>query len=247
MNDDQILEPTGLAVQHQDPTPLSLIATMLESGKLTQESVAVVQQLVALREHMEDRQSEKDFAQDFAALQAELGSFKPTKPVPDKYGNVKYVYLPYGDIMAVVQPLLRKFRFSISFSTDFSEGRILQTCTIQHESGYHREFKAYVRVGSGPPGATESQADGAAMTYAKRYALCNALNITVEHDTDARKEGEPITAEQVATLRKMVADSKADEAAFLRFAGAPTYEEIGTRRYAEVFAALQKKMGDKKP
>ena len=240
MNDE-----TGLMVQ--DPTPLSLIAQMVASGTMSAESVAVVKELVALKEHMEDRQAEKDFAADFAALQGELGSFRPTKAVPDKYGNVKYLYLPYGEIMAAVQPLLRKYRFSVSFSTDFAEGRILQTCTLQHESGYHRDFKAYVRVGSGPPGATESQADGAAMTYAKRYALCNALNITVEHDTDARKEGEPITAEQVATLRQMVKDCRADEAAFLRFAGAKSYEEIGERRYAEVFAALQKKMGDKKP
>lgn len=238
-------DETGLSVQ-PDPTPLSLIARMVESGTMTAEGVAVVKELVALKEHMEDRQSEKDFAVNFASLQAELGSFRPTKAVPDKNGNVKYLYLPYDAIMAVVQPLLRKFGFSVSFSTEFESGRILQTCTLQHLSGYHREFKAYVRVGSGPPGATESQADGAAMTYAKRYALCNALNITVEHDTDARKEGEPISAEQAATLRKMVKDAKADEKAFLNFAGAKTYEEIGSRRYAEVFDALQKKMGGKK-
>ena len=62
---------------------------------------------------------------------------------------------------------------------------------------------------------------------------------------DARAEGNAITAEQAATLRKMVADSRADEQAFLRFAGAKSYEEIGERRYAEVHAALEKKMGVK--
>jgi hypothetical protein len=243
---EQILESTGLAVQ-QDPTPLSLIAQMVASGTMSAESVAVVKELVSLKEHMEDRQAEKDFAVDFGLLQGELGSFRPTKAVPDKYGNVKYTYLPYSEIMAAVQPLLRKFGFSVSFSTEFKDGRILQTCTLQHASGYHRDFRAYVRVGNGPPGATESQADGAAMTYAKRYALCNALNITVEHDTDARKEGEPISAEQAATLKKMVKESRADEVAFLKFAGAKTYEELGSRRYAEVFAALEKKMGGTKP
>jgi hypothetical protein len=239
-------DETRLMVQ-PDPTPLSLIAKMVATGAMSAESVAVVKELVALKEHMEDRQAERDFAADFAALQGELGSFRPTKAVPDKYGNTKYTYLPYGEIMAVVQPLLRKYRFSVSFSTEFKDGRILQTCTLQHESGYHRDFKAYVRVGSGPHGATESQADGAAMTYAKRYALCNALNITVEHDSDARKEGEPISQQQADTLRQMVADCRADEAAFLRFAGAKTYEEIGNRRYAEVYAALEKKKEAKKP
>ena len=98
-----------------------------------------------------------------------------------------------------------------------------------------------MRAGAGPYGATETQADGAAMTYAKRYALCNALNITVEKDTDARNEGSPISAEQAQTLREMVKDTRSDETAFLKFAGAKSYEEIGNARYADLFAALQKK------
>jgi hypothetical protein len=213
---------------------------------MTTESVAVAKELVALREHMEDRQAEQDFAQAFADLQAQLSSFRPTKAVPDRSGGVRYMYLPYEEIMAVVQPLARQFGFTISFSTEPKDNRILQTCTLQHRSGHSRDFKAYVRVGSGPPGATESQADGAAMTYAKRYALCNALNITVEHDTDARAEGEPITEQQAHTLMQMVHDSGSDERAFLKYAGAATYEEIGARRYQELVGALQKKMKAKK-
>jgi hypothetical protein len=233
---------TGLVVHTSEPTPLALIAKMVEAGQLTSESVSVVKELVALKEHMEDRQAEMDFASNFAGLQAELGSFKATKAVPDKQGNTKYCYLPYEEIMASVKPLLRQFGFSVSFSTDFNEGRILQTCTLQHVSGYSREFKAYVRVGGGPPGATESQADGSAMTYAKRYALCNALNITVEHDTDARDEGSPITQEQVDTLCQMVVDSHSDEKAFLKYAGAASYKEIGSRRYDDLFSMLKRKM-----
>jgi len=180
-----------ITTHEQEPTPLALIARMVEAGQLTQESVSVVKELVSLKEHMEDRQAERDFAAAFVDLQAELGSFKATKAVPDKQGNTRYTYAPYEQIMAVVQPLLRKFGFSISFSTDISEGRVVQTCTLQHQSGHHREFKSYVRTGSGPYGASETQADGAAMTYGKRYALCNALNITIEHDRDAPHENPP--------------------------------------------------------
>ena len=244
-DDDQILEPTGLAVQ-PDPTPLSLIAQMVASGSLSAESVAVVKELVALKEHMEDRQSQRDFAVNLVGLQGELSTFQATKPVPDKYGNVKYCSLEYHEIMAKVQPLLLRYGFSVSFSTaESKDGRIRQVCTLQHVSGHHRDFQVFVRAGSGPPGATESQADGSVISYARKYALCCALNISVDHTPDARKEGEPISPEQAELLRQMVKRSRSDEAAFLRFAGAKSYEEIGERRYAEVFAALEKKMGVK--
>ena len=231
-----------VVVQPVDPTPLALIAKMLDSGKLTTESVAVAKELVALREHMEDRQAEKDFAEAFSLLQSELGSFQATKAVPDRNGNTRYMYLPYEEIMAVVKPLLQRFGFSVSFSTEIKDARIVQTCTLQHQAGYHRDYTAFVRIGSGPPGCTETQADGAAMTYAKRYALCNALNITVEHDTDARPEGSPITQEQAETLMQMVHDARADELKFLRFAGSSTYEGIGSKRYEECVAMLKEKM-----
>ncbi len=244
-DDDQILEPTGLAVQ-PDPTPLSLIAQMVNAGAMSEQSVAVVEKLVSLQQRMEDRQAEKDFAYNFVRLQGELSTFVATKPVPDKHGNIKFYTLPFHEIMEVVRPILLRLGFSASFSTaDLRDGRMRQVVTLQHESGHHRDFQVFVRVGSGPPGATESQADSGSNTTAKRLALCNALGITIDNSNDARAEGNAITAEQAATLRKMVADSRADEQAFLRFAGAKSYEEIGERRYAEVHAALEKKMGVK--
>ena len=227
------------------PTPLALMQQVIAAG-ITPESVGVMERLVALDREMKKDAAAVEFAGAFARLQASLKTFQPTKAVPDKHGNVRYTYLPYDEIMRQVQPLAEREGLSISFSTDFAEARIIQTCTIQHVSGHSKDYKAFVRAGAGPYGATETQADGAAMTYAKRYALCNALNIVVERDTDgvpqdAKNEGTPITFEQQETLRELVKETKSDEAAFLRFAGAEIYAEIGSGRYASLFAALQKK------
>ena len=248
-------EPESLALQIQAPdtspaivSPLSLIERMIDSGKLTAESVSVVERLVALHEHMQDKNAERDFATDFAAMQKAIPQIRATKSVPDKHGNIRFSFAPYEEIMAQAGPILERHHFSVSFSTDFADGRIIQTCTLQHSSGHHRDYKAFVRAGSGPYGATETQADGAAMTYAKRYALCNALNIVVERDTDgvpddARNEGTPITPEQVQYLQEQVKETRADEPAFLRFAGVSKYEDIGTGRYSELVKALEKKKG----
>ena len=166
------------------PTPLALMQQVIAAG-ITPESVGVMERLVALDREMKRDAAAVEFAQAFTRLQGAVKNFRPTKIVPGKNGEgVKYTYLPYDEIMREVQPIAEKEGFSISFSTDFAEGRIIQTCTLTHTSGHSKDYKAFVRAGAGPYGATETQADGAAMTYAKRYALCNALNIVVERDMD---------------------------------------------------------------
>ena len=219
-----------------------LLQSVLEKGGFNSESVGVVERLADLYVKMQDRTAEREFAAAFAALQADLRPVQATRSVPDKQGNVRYTYAPFPEIMAQVKPLCEKNGFSISFSTDFKDSRIVQTCTLQHRSGHKRDYTAYVRSGQGPYGATETQADGAAMTYAKRYALCNALNITVEHDTDARAEsGEKVSIEQAGYLKERVKETGGDSAAFLKYAGAASYDDIAAEKYDMLIAAIERK------
>lgn len=221
-----------------------MLQAVIDKG-VTAENVAVMEQLVSLYERMQLRDAEKQFAAAFAALQSEMPAVQATKPVPDKFGNIKYHFAPYEEIMATVKPLLLKHGFTITFSMSFSEGRVIQACTLQHVGGHSRTNQFMARIGSGPPGSSEAQGDGAASTYAKRFALCNALNIVTEVDTDgrtdARNEGEPITQDKAIYLRELVKETKADEAAFLKFAGASKYEEISSTKYDMLVAALRKK------
>ena len=231
------------------PSPGQLIKAVIDKG-VTAESVGVVERLVALQERMDAKAAEREFAKAFNSLQSEMPIIKATKPVPgkDKAGNeiIKYHFAPYQDIMEQVRPLLLKHGFTVTFSMGFNEGRIIQTCTLMHTGGHSRSNQFMARIGSGPPGSSEAQGDGAASTYAKRFALCNALNIVTEVDTDgqdARNEGAPISFEQVAYLKELLAESKADLPAFLKFAGAETLETIGTARYDSLVKALHKKLG----
>ena len=154
-------------------------------------------------------------------------------------------FAAFEDIMAQVKPLLLKNGFSLSFSMDFREGRVIQQCTLSHSGGHSRSNTFMARPGSGPPGSSEAQGDGAASTYAKRFALCNALNIIVERDTDgadARKEGSPVTEDQALWLEDMVKQTKSDKAAFLKYAGAPDFATIGSERFEALSRSLNKKL-----
>lgn len=225
------------------PTPLALMEKVIAGG-LTADSVGVMERLVNLDREMRKDDAARQFNSAFNALQSEMPAVEADRPVPDKLGNTKYLYAPFESIMAQVKPLLLKHGFALSFSMDFRDGRVIQHCTLSHIGGHSRTNTFMARVGGGPPGSSEAQGDGAASTYAKRFALCGALNIVIERDVDgadARKEGAPVSFEQAETLRELVKEVKADESAFLKYAGAFDYQDIGSARYDALFAALQRK------
>lgn len=221
-----------------------ILAGALEKG-VTPENVSVMERLLAMQERYDAKQAEREFAAAFVEVQANMPRIEASKPVPDKFGNVKYVFAPFEDIMRAVKPLLLKHGFTIRFDTAVDGPRIKQTCKLMHKGGHTVENSFYARIGSGPPGSSEAQGDGAASTYAKRFALCNALNIVIEHDTDgrddARHEGAPITEDEVLYLKELVKETGSNEAAFLKFAGADTYDKIGSTRYSACVAALKSK------
>ena len=238
------VESGALARPQEAPSVGQMLAAVIEKG-VTSENVAAIEKLVGLYERMEDRNAEKAFAASFVELQHEMRGVRATKPVPGNDGMVRYKFAPFEDIMAEVGPRLKAHGFTVTFSTDFAEGRLIKSCTLQHVGGHSKTNKFAVRIGSGPPKATETQADGAASTYAKRFALCDALNILIEKDSDARAEGGPVTADQAFELERRVKETNSDVAAFLRVAGAAKFAEIASTKYPMLDSLLAKKEGRK--
>lgn len=232
----------GLELATAAQSPVAKMLEAVINKGLTADSVGVVERLVSLYERMQDKDAEKQFASAFVALQSDMPAIQAVKPVPNRDGTIRYKFAPYEEIMDKAKPFLQKHGFTLTFSMSYADGRITQNCTLMHIGGHSRTNQFMVRIGSGPPGSSEAQGDGAAATYAKRQALCDALNIVVEHDNDARSVGKPISPEEALYLRELVKETKSDEVAFLRFAQAGSYEEICTENYGRLVAALQKKI-----
>lgn len=236
-----VQEPQQLATQ-SGPNVAMMLQTMIERG-VTAENVAGLTQLVGLQERILDRQSAQEFAAALVDLQAEMPVVKAIKAVPNNDGTVRYRYAPYEEIMSQARPFLTKHRFSLGFDTEVADGRVTSICHLTHASGHSKPTRYAVRIGGGPPKSSESQQDGAAYTYAKRGALCAALNIVVEapDSDDAKNEGAPISGEQSEYLRRLVKDTKSNETNFLAFANAKTYEEISETRFSDLEALLLKR------
>lgn len=234
--------------------PLSItadpVAKMLESivsKGITAESVGALEKLADLYERMQAKDAERQFTSAFVALQSELPVIVASTPIPNR-GK----YERFEDVMKVVSPLLVKHGFTVSFSMDFKENRILETCHLKHVGGHSQSNSFAVRSGRAD---SDTQADCKAATTAKRNALLNCLNIVIRKDAmqneegDASLEGSPITRDQAQVLREMVRDTQSDEAKFLEFAGVPIndehpkprYDQIMSGRYDELFTKLNGK------
>jgi len=220
------------------------VAAMLQKvieGGITSENVAALESLVGLYDRMQAKDAERKFNEAFAKLQNELPAVDASKIVPNRDGSPRYKFAPFEDIMESVKPILVANGFSVSFNARFGDGRMTSICTLRHVGGFSQSNEFAVRIGGGPPGATETQADGAAKTYAKRGALCDALNIVVEHDDDARMIGQPIGKALAEDLEKRVEAAGADRDAFLKYAGASSFDQISDERWPVLDELLTRK------
>lgn len=224
--------------------PAPNVAAMLDAvikGGVSNENVAALEKLVGLYERMQDRDAEKSFNVAFVALQVDLPTIVASSIIPNR-GK----YEKFEDVMRQVGPLLQKHGFSVSFSMDFKENRILETCHLAHVGGHSRSNSFAVRSGKAD---SETQADCKAATTAKRNALLNALNIVIRQDclneeNDAAIEGDPnakISAQQADQLEHRVAMTNSDKAAFLKYAGADKFSNILASKYDALDTSLKRK------
>lgn len=236
----QALQKLDAEVPAKTPSPEQMLWAIVERG-VSADNVGAFEQLVKLSEHMEDRKAAKSAARSLRELQAEAKGIPATQIVPDRNGGVRYKYVPYETLMAQAQPLLTKHGFSVRFSQRMEGDRTTVICVLTHDDGHSFTNEFTVRTGSGPPGATTTQADSSAGTVAQREAFCDALNIVRTKDDDARQEGAFITKEQADELERRVAETNSDKVAFLKLAGAASYTEIRAAKYEILDELLAKK------
>lgn len=238
----EIASSREVATRQEPPSVAMMLQAVIDKG-ITADNVGALEKLVGLYERMQQKDAEKLFAEAFVRLQSELPTIPGCRSVPDKHGTIKFKYANFDDIDAIVRPICLRNGFTYAFrETGIENGRITVTMTLQHSGGHFREIPCSVRVGSGPPGATESQADMSGHAYAQRGAMESglALRIVGARD-DAGVTTGIVTEEQAFELERRVKETNSDIAAFLKFAGAAKFSDIPASRYDDCDEMLSRK------
>ena len=167
--------------------------------------------LLAIKEREESKTEYAAFVVAISQFQAHCPTVKKTGTVTDKNGRQIYTYPKFDSIMKTIQPHMEKNGLSVRFNSDISDGKVKVHCMVSHAGGHTDDsYFACPIEASMAGGANASQRTASANSFAKRYAIMNALNIAGSDydDDDAQILGaepeaipEDATEEQLATIQ----------------------------------------------
>jgi len=219
-------------------TPMELIAQAvkhdLDPDKL--------EKLMDLQDRWVANNAKRDYGAALAGFQADCPSISCTKEVTGSKG-FKYKYAPLDAIQTLIRPHLKAWGLAVTFSTKMdAEGYLTAFCKVSHISG-HSELSEFTCPVDREMAVNDSQRQGSVNSYAKRYALGNALNLAFEREDDDGAKGgsKPIDAEQAANITALISEVGADKTKFLEYVGSKNIESIAASKYNYCVTELERK------
>jgi hypothetical protein len=161
-----------------------LIALAIDKGT----PIETMEKLLAMRRELKEEQAKEAYYAALAAFQAECPTIPKTQNV--SYTGVNYKYAPLDIIVATIKDALKNHGFSYTVTTKQTETSVTAICNAHHEQGHTEPTEFTIPVDSKSK-MNDAQRTASALTYAKRYAFCNAFGImTGDEDDDAQGAGE---------------------------------------------------------
>jgi len=218
--------------------------------------VETMEKVLALRDKLKKEYAKEQFDLAMAGFQDECPVIKKNKQVMEKTGNkVRYSYAPLDDIVAQVKKALSNNGFSYSVKVKTDDKLLTVICISTHKLGHSEESEFAVPLGT-EQYMSDVQKYGARLTFAKRYAFCNAFGImTGDGDNDGSvvdkapanvktvKEVEVIkmsTLEQVALIKELCEAGKVNIPEYKKALQVKTFDELSEKVALEVIDQLSK-------
>lgn len=173
---------TGVATMAAPPSVESFISQAITANL----PVDTMERLFALRKDMKAEAAKEAYIAALSEFQGACPIIRKTKKVMNKDGTtVRYMFAPLDSIVDQIRKPLADHGFSYRWETKTENGEINAICIVTHKFG-HAESSAFAVKVDTEGYMTGPQKSASALTFAKRYSLCNALGIsTGDEDTDA--------------------------------------------------------------
>lgn len=203
--------------------------------------LAAFNRLIELHEAEQLRAARAAFATSLAAFRAQVPEI--AKNASGAHG-ARYATLDH--IVYCVQGPLADNGLALTFdSEELDDGRLRVWAVLHHTGGHVERTQFTVSREAKSNRMNDSQRDGSALSYGRRYALGLALGIsTGERDDDGQSLAAPvtyITAEQALELEAAANDVGADHKAFLVWLEAESWETVPRSKLADAKRGLAAK------
>jgi hypothetical protein len=229
-------------------TPQAAPMSLLLGADLSTVDTDKLEKLLELQAKWEANDARKKFFRALAGFQAEMPPVFKSK----QESTGKYRYAAYEDIMRVARPIMQKHGLSVSFSQSETVDALTVECRVSHIEG-HSEVMPFTVPKDGPLMTKDgrkitsgAQAQGNANSYARRYCLCNALDIVVSGDDDDCPPAplETITAAQIAEIEGLLAQIPVTDTKdkMLQWLQVETLADIPADAFRKVLKTLKDKL-----
>ncbi len=195
----------AVAVRKNEKESNDLIAVAIREKA----PVETMERLFALREKVKAEAAREAFVEAMSQFQKACPIIKKTKKVMNKDGvTVRYTFAPIDSIVEQIKTPLGDALLSYRWETKQEGKDITAICLVTHVLG-HSEISEFTVSIDSEGYMTAPQKAASALTFAKRYSLCNALGIsTGDEDTDAvdvnkEKEAKSIKSKIMFRLRTL--------------------------------------------
>ncbi|MFA6006909.1 MAG: ERF family protein [Candidatus Paceibacterota bacterium] len=235
----------------QSYSPEVLIAQAIDKGL----PVETMERLLAMRTALKAEAAKEAFDEAMANFQAECPIVGKGKEVKNRSGVVMYHYAPLDSIVTEVKGIIGKHGFSYSIKTEIKENAVKVVCIVKHKGGHSELSDMEVPLATRTEIMSAPQQTAATMTFAKRYAFCNAFGImTGDEDTDATPQtthaevGSKATEAQMNTISELAMQagySKADVGVRCRELYGVSILDITTVQADGIITGLMKRITQK--
>jgi|SRR5271165_1508902 len=231
--------------------PVSLLNIIAEAARNPDTNIANLQALLQMQREVMADQAKIAFSRAEWRLKKDMPQI-PKNGTIDLGAKGKIKFARWEDMAEVIQPLMDREGFTLSFDTEERAregGGSVVIGTLTHIDGHHKTARFSLPLDSGP-GRNSLQAAGSTLSYGKRYVTELLLNIVRRgEDDDARAAGiRYITAEKKNEIIELMMETKTDTKAFLHHLGVDSLDEIEQKNAPAALNALlakKAKMGAK--
>lgn len=238
-------EATAVATRDEAPvqSESAAIIQVIERAALNPDiDVEKMERLLAMQERVMARRAEQEFNEALVAAKQEM----PQVARDARNSTTNSTYSRLETLAAAADPVIVKHGFVPSFGTDVSplDGHYRITCALSHVGGHTRNYHADIPsdlVGmKGNPNKTPTHAFGSTLSYGRRYLKLLIFDIATRDDDDGNgaATGGVISDEQLAELRKMIADLNAEEPKVCAFAKIDRLEDLPAKRFDWIVRAI---------
>ena len=162
------------------------VEQFISSAIETKVPVETMERLFALRKEVKAEAAKEAFIVAMSTFQAKCPIIKKNKDVLNKdKSTLRYSYASLDSIVSQVKEILGANGLSYSTQVKNETGFLTAICTVTHILGHSESSDFKIPIDT-EGFMTAPQKYASALTFAKRYAFCNALGIlTGEDDADA--------------------------------------------------------------